>query len=310
MAEEEDDEPIYIEFLEYIKAQKHLKPLSIRTYKGQYYTLRKYLDNFKDLDEKFLIDFIVELEKNGDPLENKQVSINTIINYITIIVQVRHFHSPDFHNNEELVKLREKYKGIKLRQKNLKNQTKLEGLPSKEQLVHHMNQAFAEGQWRDYILLYLIINYHTRNQDLDVAFVSTIKQARNEAYNYLVIKPSHINFIRFKYKTKDKYGRKTFSIKNQKFREAVDNYLDENGGFMKDTDMIWLMSVGSNKKISGDSVAKWIRARTLDGISTNDYNKIIISDAIDRKDMTLIDEISERRGSSVPTLLSEYDLKI
>ncbi len=29
MAEEEDDEPIYIEFLEYIKAQKHLKPLSI-----------------------------------------------------------------------------------------------------------------------------------------------------------------------------------------------------------------------------------------------------------------------------------------
>ena len=156
----------------------------------------------------------------------------------------------------------------------------------------------------------MIIYYHTRNQDLDVALVSSIKQARNDNYNYLVIKPSHVNFIRFKYKTRDKYGRKTFSIKNQRFRECVDNFIDEMGGWFGHNDMLWLISVGSNKKLSPDSIGKWIRGRTIDKISTNDYNKIIMSDAIDRKDMKLIDEISDRRGTSVPNLLSEYDLKL
>ena len=305
-----EEEPVYPEFDEYINEQTHLKPLSIRTYKNQYYTLRKYLDEFRSLEEKFLLDFIVDLERDGDPIDNIMISANTLINYITIIIQVRHYHSPDVNNNKELIKLRDKYKGLKLRQKNLKNQTKLEGLPSKEELIHHMNMAYQDGKWRDYIILFLIIYYHTRNQDLDVALVSSIKQARNDNYNYLVIKPSHINFIRFKYKTRDKYGRKTFSIKNQRFRECVDNFIDEMGGWFKDNDMLWLISVGSNKKLSPDSIGKWIRGRTIDKISTNDYNKIIMSDAIDRKDMKLIDEISDRRGSSVPNLLSEYDLKL
>ncbi len=305
-----EEEPVYPEFDEYINEQTHLKPLSIRTYKNQYYTLRKYLDEFRSLEEKFLLDFIVDLERDGDPIDNIMISANTLINYITIIIQVRHYHSPDVNNNKELIKLRDKYKGLKLRQKNLKNQTKLEGLPSKEELIHHMNMAYQDGKWRDYIILFLIIYYHTRNQDLDVALVSSIKQARNDNYNYLVIKPSHINFIRFKYKTRDKYGRKTFSIKNQRFRECVDNFIDEMGGWFKDNDMLWLISVGSNKKLSPDSIGKWIRGRTIDKISTNDYNKIIMSDAIDRKDMKLIDEISDRRGTSVPNLLSEYDLKL
>lgn len=305
-----EEQPVYPEFDEYINEQTHLKPLSIRTYKNQYYTLRKYLDEFRSLEEKFLLDFIVDLERDGDPIDNIMISANTLINYITIIIQVRHYHSPDVNNNKELIKLRDKYKGLKLRQKNLKNQTKLEGLPSKEELIHHMNMAYQDGKWRDYIILFLIIYYHTRNQDLDVALVSSIKQARNDNYNYLVIKPSHINFIRFKYKTRDKYGRKTFSIKNQRFRECVDNFIDEMGGWFKDNDMLWLISVGSNKKLSPDSIGKWIRGRTIDKISTNDYNKIIMSDAIDRKDMKLIDEISDRRGSSVPNLLSEYDLKL
>ena len=305
-----EEEPVYPEFDEYINEQTHLKPLSIRTYKNQYYTLRKYLDEFRSLEEKFLLDFIVDLERDGDPIDNIMISANTLINYITIIIQVRHYHSPDVNNNKELIKLRDKYKGLKLRQKNLKNQTKLEGLPSKEELIHHMNMAYQDGKWRDYIILFLIIYYHTRNQDLDVALVSSIKQARNDNYNYLVIKPSHINFIRFKYKTRDKYGRKTFSIKNQRFRECVENFIDEMGGWFKDNDMLWLISVGSNKKLSPDSIGKWIRGRTIDKISTNDYNKIIMSDAIDRKDMKLIDEISDRRGTSVPNLLSEYDLKL
>ena len=305
-----EEEPVYPEFDEYINEQTHLKPLSIRTYKNQYYTLRKYLDEFRSLEEKFLLDFIVDLERDGDPIDNIMISANTLINYITIIIQVRHYHSPDVNNNKELIKLRDKYKGLKLRQKNLKNQTKLEGLPSKEELIHHMNMAYQDGKWRDYIILFLIIYYHTRNQDLDVALVSSIKQARNDNYNYLVIKPSHVNFIRFKYKTRDKYGRKTFSINNQRFRECVDNFIDEMGGWFKDNDMLWLISVGSNKKLSPDSIGKWIRGRTIDKISTNDYNKIIMSDAIDRKDMKLIDEISDRRGTSVPNLLSEYDLKL
>ena len=64
-----EEEPVYPEFDEYINEQTHLKPLSIRTYKNQYYTLRKYLDEFRSLEEKFLLDFIVDLERDGDPID-------------------------------------------------------------------------------------------------------------------------------------------------------------------------------------------------------------------------------------------------
>jgi hypothetical protein len=299
----------YDEFENYISTQKKLKPLSIRTYRNQYNTLRQWLNEFSSMDESDIVSFIIDLEKYGDPIKGEMLSNNTIINYLSIIINIRYHYSPEINNNEQIIALREKYNGIKLRNKKIKNQSKLEELPSHQQLLNHLNQMFEQEQWRDYILLFLLINYHTRNKDLNVVLVSNIRLARDNHNNYLVVKPSHINYVKFNYKTSDRYGRMTFSIKHKRFREAVKNYIEELGGFKKDNDMFFLMS-SNGKRIEDDSVAKWIRARTLQNISSADYNKIILSEAITRKDYKFIDEISIRRGTSVPVLMSEYDLKL
>ena len=45
--------------------------------------MNKKCNIFKlSLEEKFLLDFIVDLERDGDPIDNIMISANTLINYI------------------------------------------------------------------------------------------------------------------------------------------------------------------------------------------------------------------------------------
>ena len=180
------------------------------------------------------------------------------------------------------------------------------GIPTCGEIEAHLDLAFNEGRWRDYIILYLIIKYHTRNIDIDVAIVRDIKLAKNDKVNFLVAKASHINFIRNNYKTKERYGRKSFSIKNKKFMASV-NYLLEEIGDSGDK-YYWLLADKNNQHIRPDSVQKYISRTTLNGVGTNIYNKSYVTYAVKSCDVALLKSISERRGTAVNTLLQAYDL--
>ena len=288
------------EFNDYINEQKHLKPLSVRTYKNQYDKIRGDLkQDIVDTDEDDLLDYISDLIDDGK-------SVHSALNYLAMIINIKRFYKL---STIDLDKRREVMIIQKENQKKQKNKELIDaGLPSKKEILKHLDDKYKNEQWRDYIILYLIINFHTRNKDLDVAFVDNITLSKNETVNTLVVKKTHVNYIRNNYKTSDSYGRKAYSIKNRKFREAVSNYLEQIG----DTNdkYIYLLTDSKGNHVQEDSVQKIISRTTLNNLSTTLYNKILTTDALKNGDMDELKTISERRGTTIPVLLQSYDLHL
>ena len=288
------------EFNDYINEQKHLKPLSVRTYKNQYDKIRGDLKNdIVDTDEEELLDYISDLIDDGK-------SVHSALNYLAMIINIKRFYKL---STIDLDRVREAMIIQKENQKKQKNKDLIDaGLPSKKEILKHLDSKYKEENWRDFIILYLIINFHTRNKDLDVAFVDNITLSKNETVNTLVVKKTHVNYIRNNYKTSDSYGRKAYSIKNRKFREAVSNYLEQIG----DTNdkYIYLLTDSKGNHVQEDSVQKIISRTTLNNLSTTLYNKILTTDALKNGDMDELKTISERRGTTIPVLLQSYDLHL
>ena len=288
------------EFNDYINEQKHLKPLSVRTYTNEYKKIRGDLkQDIVDTDEDDLLDYISDLIDDGK-------SVHSALNYLASIINIRRYHKL---STIDLDKRREVMIIQKQNQKKQKNKELLEaGLPTKKELLKHLDDKYKDEQWRDYIILYLIINFSTRNKDLDVAFVDNITLSKNETLNTLVTKKTHVNYIRNNYKTSDSYGRKAYSIKNRKFREAVSNYLEQIG----DTNdkYIYLLTDSKGNHVQEDSIQKIISRTTLNNLSTTLYNKILTTFAVKNGDMDALKIISERRGTTIPVLLDSYDLHL
>lgn len=57
-----------------------------------------------------------------------------------------------------------------------------------------------------------------------------------------------------------------------------------------------------------ESIAKKIRSYTFRGLSESDYNKIIVSEIAELKDIKKLEQISNNRGTSLEVLLKEYHL--
>jgi hypothetical protein len=288
------------EFTDYINEQKHLKPLSIRTYKNQYDKIRGDLkQDIVDTDEEDLLDYISDMIDDGK-------SVHSALNYLAMIINIKRFYKL---STIDLDKRREVMIIQKEKAKKEKNKDLIDaGLPSKKEILKHLDSKYKEENWRDFIILYLIINFHTRNKDLDVAFVDNITLSKNETVNTLVVKKTHVNYIRNNYKTSDSYGRKAYSIKNRKFREAVSNYLEQIG----DTNdkYIYLLTDSKGNHVQEDSVQKIIARTTLNNLSTTLYNKILTTAAVKNGDMDELKIISERRGTTIPVLLQSYDLHV
>jgi len=289
------------EFSDYIKQQTHLKPLSIRTYKNQYDKIRGDLKNdIVDTDEDDLMDYISDMIDDGK-------SVHSALNYLAMIINIKRFYklsTIDLDKRRELMIIQ------KENQKKQKNKELIDaGLPSKKELLKHLDDKYKEEKWRDFIILYLMITFSTRNKDLDVAFVDNITLSKNETLNTLVVKKTHVNYIRHNYKTSGSYGRKAYSIKNRKFREAVSNYLDQVKE-ASDDKYIYLLTDSKGNHVQEDSVQKIIARTTMNNLSTTLYNKILTTDAVKKGDMDALKEISERRGTTIPVLLDSYDLHI
>ena len=288
------------EFNDYINQQTHLKPLSIRTYTNEYKKIRADLkQDIVDTDEDDLLDYISDLIDDGK-------SVHSALNYLASIINIRRYHKLSI---DQLQSRREVMILQKEKQKKEKNKDLIDaGLPTKKELLKHLDDKYKNEQWRDYIILYLIINFHTRNKDLDVAFVDNITLSKNELLNTLVVKQTHVNYIRNNYKTASVYGRKAYSIKNRKFREAVSNYLEQIG----DTNdkYIYLLTDSKGNHVQEDSIQKIISRTTLNNLSTTLYNKILTTFAVKNGDMDELKTISERRGTTIPVLLQSYDLHL
>jgi len=246
-----------------------------KSYITQYKKLYKLLEkDISDTSQKKLMDTIKEV----DNANSRQALLN-------IGILIRTDKKLDI---KDLLKYRETLSSdIKTAQKQ-NNVVLQETLPSYNELVEYTESLKGKNDLY-YIINYLLINYNVRNEDLHFKIITRKKEAKDKNYNYIWLSPRKVEYIRNIYKTANNYGQKLYIIPDKPFASAVRRLVKEN----------W-------ESPSMEQMPYVIKKATLLGIGEAKYNKIIVNHYRDNIDM--LKQISERRGTSITTLLDSYDI--
>tara|TARA_R110002020_G_scaffold80434_3_gene200689 strand:- start:1685 stop:2551 length:867 start_codon:yes stop_codon:yes gene_type:complete len=217
---------------------------------------------------------------------------NTLQLYLNMIILIRKF------NNEETDKLiifrNSLSDSIKKNRK--ENLDKLDDkLPSINYIETELNNLTGIR----YIINYLMINHGLRNKDINLKFVKSVPEDKDE--NYIMIKGKNTLLNINDYKTDESYGTKEIKITNPKFLKELKT-LDLN-------DNDYLLSMKNKSKIKNittfnDRMLKL----TIDKLGQNKIIKIVIKDLLNNKNFEKLDKISKDRGTSMEVLLKSYNL--
>ncbi len=83
-----------------------------------------------------------------------------------------------------------------------------------------LSKYYKDKDYKNFVILYLLLNYNTRNKDL-VARVVNNEADINQKENFLFIREKDVVYIRNDYKTNDTYGMKQDVIVAKKLFNAV-----------------------------------------------------------------------------------------
>lgn len=204
-------------------------------------------------------------------------------------------------NFEMLDAAREANKQKLTTDRNKGNAVKLDELPSRKQIDDYLNKLYNDGEWRSYIINYLLANIYVRNKDVNALIVSRVGKDKE---NYIVNRKNDVLFVRRDYKTKGTYGEKQNQIKSAKLKKAVDELQKESE--KKETP---LLAKINGQRIGDDSLTNYIKERTLKNITESDMMKITINQIDETGDLRKLKMISDNRGTSIKTLIDNYNLK-
>jgi hypothetical protein len=278
------------EFKEFIKDKS---ANTIKSYIQQYNKLKKIVDkemeqtiDIQNVSEKNILEFV----SNENNLNSQQALIN-------IAIMVRKMNkSPTSKLEKQRDENKEKLKGH-VKEKNEK--LKSDGLPSYNDLLDYLAFLYESERWTDFIINYLLIYFHTRNEDVNfelVPFKRDIKANPDINYLWYSKRAKKATLYRRNYKTANKYGIKIDTITDSKFLNAIKQIFECRKKSPDDCVFI------PNK----ENVGYFVKKATLDNLGENLYNKIIVNHF--RNNLDKLKEISESRGTSIDTLHENYDI--
>ena len=163
-----------------------------------------------------------------------------------------------------------------------KNDVLRETLPSVD-FKQMLNTYYRNKDYKSFVILYLLLNYNTRNKDLVLRVVKD-EDDINQKENFIFIRDKDVVYIRNDYKTKDKYGGKRDVIVAKKFFNAVqelDSLLIDNG-----------------------NLDRQVKAVTH-GINQSTMFKILITQ---NNNLKSISKASRNRGTNMNTVATSYDI--
>ena len=259
-----------------------------RSYKVQY---NKFLKTLNDLDmppaihlnsQQKLLDIALE-----QPKANSQQAL------INIAILARRLYGLDV---KILVAGRENGKGKIDVENKVKNVYLKDTLPTLEELEEYTQYLYDNHKWTDYIINYLLLNLQVRNQDLNFKIVMRLKDTTNTDKNYIWLTHKKCVFIRNVYKTEGTYGQKVNTILDVDFRHALKMVAQH----QKHNEDAGVFTSGQ------EQIGYYIKKSTYKNIGEGAYMKIIIDST--RGDLQKLKQISENRGTSIKTLIENYDL--
>ncbi len=285
-------EGIKQEWQTYIAGSCFKSKYTITSYKNAHRRLTDYLGvAIKDCSQKDIIEAIEEIANNPN---TKASLLNCgIIFYNLSDLDNKTLLKHKLTITEEINKHRVE-----------KGKEKLAALPTKDDLDNRLKRLFTEERWSDYIILWLMINFNTRNADVNVEIVNSIHQTKKDkTRNYLVKRKEDFVYIRNCYKTSRTYGQKKHYFKSIHMDRAVRYFINEMPPSLP------LHVIHNNGEPMSDlSLTNKIKQIT-DGLTESDINKIQVSAIEDIADYNALKTMADRRGTDADTLINHYNLK-
>ena len=220
-------------------------------------------------DEQKTVDFIKENYANGSP----QKSITSTLS------KYRHYKGKSTETIRDFLRLTNNEASLLQQKKNEKLKSNLPDIDFKQLL----NTYYRNKDYKSFVILFLLLNYNTRNKDLVLRVVNN-ESDLNDDENFLFIREKDIVYIRNDYKTNDTYGMKQDIIKSKKVFNAVqelDNLLENNDNLDRQV-----------KKVTG-------------GINQSTLFKMLVAQ---NNNLKSIAKASKNRGTNMDTIASSYDI--
>lgn len=258
-----------MEFIENMNSQ-NLSYNTIKSHTRNINTIEPFMNS--NPNEQQIIDHINETKKT---LSTRKAYASTFSKYLKFLDKDNKFiHTYLANINKELSKVHlERTKRLSV------------NAPQYFELTAKMEQYFKDKKYREYVVMFLLLNYGVRNQDL-ICHVTNKNDTINDKENYFIKNPAYIIWVRNVYKTSDKYGTKRIRIVNHSFIEAIYN-IDY---VLKPNDNIDRII----KKITG-------------GVTESTICKIILET---KTSINAIDDLSKSRGTSIETLKNSYNFNL
>lgn len=278
------------EFDLFVKAIADKSANTIKNYKTAYKKLMSIIgggegSNIATTDEKKIVKKIREKENN----RNTQQSL------INIAIMVKRMN--DKKDIDILIQAREDNKKMIIKMVQAKNVSLQSSLPSYDEIQEYTDMLYEKGEWTDFIINFLLINYQVRNQDLVFDIVRFKRDTQDTDKNFMWLSNKKVVYSRNNYKTADTYGKKVITITDPKFVVAMkrtlshQKYEEEKGVFIPTI----------------SQVGYYIKKATLKQIGEGAYMKIVVNKF--RNNIDKIKEISENRGTDINTILTNYDIE-
>ena len=258
-----------------------------RAYKTQYTKLRNLLEHdVADVSQKKAIDIISE---QSNP--NQQQAL------INIAVLVRRMNKLP---TKDLEAKREANKKEVVKQVKRVNETLV--LPTLNDLEEYLEYLYANNQWTDYIINYLLLKYQVRNKDVNFTITTRKKDMTNQNKNYiwLDVRQKKAVYVRRDYKTEKTYGEKRHVITDKEFIVALKRVL----ACQKHNEECGVFIPNENQ------IGYYIMRATYKGIGEGAYLKILINAHKNGGNIQKLKEISDNRGTDLNTLLSNYNIDL
>jgi len=276
-------ESVYL--IKFYESLINLSKNTIAKHKSQ---LKKYLELFKSYPVQHEVDIVENLESvKNDSMRlsllktiSKFRKINGLPNDKILLLM---------KNTNDILAQKYKERNVKIKQDN--------SLPTYEHMVDELNKLYKEGEWKKYIINYLLLYINVRNRDLDLKIVRNKSDANDDNTNYIVIKKSSALFIRNVYKTSKTYGKKIHIIKSKKFIKAVNEFLGDD----ESKDLL-----GYDLKTTSN-LSNVVRRLTINKIKESDVLKIVLAS---KNSLDQATKIGLNRGTNVETLNSNYNTEI
>ena len=243
----------------------------------------------------------VGLDKIEELLLDDDLNANARAGMLTVVKKL--FSTEN--DKERVDEIDQKIRQHKRDHQVIKNGELTETLPTYKEMIAALKKV---DDPRKYIINFLFIYANTRNADVSLIDICRSIPSRtveieelDKSRNHIVLVDGHAMLIRNVYKTSKSYGQKKNKITSRMFIDKAREYLSDE----LDKPLLTTKTGGA---VPPSSFGAYLKKYRLLGLTESDIMKINMRHVADKGSYNMLRKVSNNRGTSISTLLNEYDV--